>query len=83
MIRLCPSMSLISFQRMSTNLDRPIIASPCTLLTRRTGNPNPDPADPTAPWSYYVAKRAVEVLDETLDETLDEMLGDTQEDAED
>ncbi|KAG2143967.1 hypothetical protein BD769DRAFT_1661377 [Suillus cothurnatus] len=64
-------------------LPEPIIASPCTLLTRRTGNPNPDPADPTAPWSYYVAKRAVEVLDETLDETLDEMLGDTQEDAED
>jgi hypothetical protein len=76
-------MSLISFQRMATNLDRPIIASPCTLLTRRTGNLNPDPADPTAPWSGYVAKRAIEVLGKTLDKTLDGMLGDMQEDAED
>ncbi|KAG1807561.1 hypothetical protein EV424DRAFT_1350666 [Suillus variegatus] len=36
---------------------QPVVASPCDLLTRRTGNPNPDPANPTAPWSYYVKAR--------------------------
>ncbi|KAG2118325.1 hypothetical protein DEU56DRAFT_918932 [Suillus clintonianus] len=35
----------------------PVVASPCTLLTRRLGNPHPDPKNPTAPWSYYVKKR--------------------------
>ncbi|KAG1804360.1 hypothetical protein EV424DRAFT_1544642 [Suillus variegatus] len=36
---------------------QPVVASPCDLLTRRAGNPNPDPANPTAPWSYYVKAR--------------------------
>ncbi|KAG1722130.1 hypothetical protein EDB19DRAFT_1916859 [Suillus lakei] len=35
----------------------PVIASPCNLLTRCCGNPNPDPKNPTAPWHYYVKKR--------------------------
>ncbi|KAG1720615.1 hypothetical protein EDB19DRAFT_1917835 [Suillus lakei] len=35
----------------------PVDASPCTLLTRRMGNPHPDPENPTVPWSYYVKKR--------------------------
>ncbi|KAG0696258.1 hypothetical protein DFH29DRAFT_1004704 [Suillus ampliporus] len=35
----------------------PVIASPCSLLTRRFGNPHPDPENPTVPWSYYVKKR--------------------------
>ncbi|KAG2135978.1 hypothetical protein DEU56DRAFT_911847 [Suillus clintonianus] len=35
----------------------PVVASPCSLLTRRIGNPNPDPENPTAPWSYYIKKR--------------------------
>ncbi|KAG1721735.1 hypothetical protein EDD22DRAFT_962430 [Suillus occidentalis] len=39
---------------------QPVIASSCDLLTRRIGNPKPDPANPTAPWSYYV-KRAKEM----------------------
>ncbi|KAG0693329.1 hypothetical protein DFH29DRAFT_1007396 [Suillus ampliporus] len=42
----------------------PVIASPCNLLTRRTENPDPDPENPTTPWSYYVTKRAAEVLEE-------------------
>ncbi|KAG1793808.1 hypothetical protein EV424DRAFT_1649225 [Suillus variegatus] len=29
---------------------QPVVASPCNLLTRRMGNPNPDPANPTVPW---------------------------------
>ncbi|KAG1799069.1 hypothetical protein EV424DRAFT_1546147 [Suillus variegatus] len=39
---------------------QPVIASLCDLLTRRAGNPNPDPKNPTAPWSYYVKKKAEE-----------------------
>ncbi|KAG2126984.1 hypothetical protein BD769DRAFT_1668104 [Suillus cothurnatus] len=35
---------------------QPVVASPCKLLTRRVGNPNEDPENPTAPWSYYVKK---------------------------
>ncbi|KAG1742197.1 hypothetical protein EDB19DRAFT_1827833 [Suillus lakei] len=35
----------------------PVIASPCSLLTRRFGNPHLDPENPTAPWSYYIKKR--------------------------
>ncbi|KAG2082807.1 hypothetical protein BD769DRAFT_1398261 [Suillus cothurnatus] len=35
---------------------QPVVASPCKLLTRRAGNPNEDPENPTAPWSYYVKK---------------------------
>ncbi|KAG1880694.1 hypothetical protein C8R48DRAFT_767470 [Suillus tomentosus] len=34
-----------------------IVVSPCELLTRRAGNPNPNPANPTVPWSYYVKAR--------------------------
>ncbi|KAG2741469.1 hypothetical protein P692DRAFT_20880047 [Suillus brevipes Sb2] len=41
----------------------PIATSPCKLLVRRLGNPNPDPENPTAPWSYYV-KKSPEVLEE-------------------
>ncbi|KAG1732696.1 uncharacterized protein EDB91DRAFT_1251738 [Suillus paluster] len=37
---------------------QPVTASPCSLLTRRLGNPHPDPENPTAPWNYYVKKRA-------------------------
>ncbi|KAG2343105.1 hypothetical protein BDR05DRAFT_1000413 [Suillus weaverae] len=40
----------------------PVVASPCNLLTRQVGNPNPDPENPTAPWSYYIKKRT-EVLE--------------------
>ncbi|KAG1860982.1 hypothetical protein C8R48DRAFT_774243 [Suillus tomentosus] len=43
---------------------QPVVASPCNLLTRRVGNPNPDPANPTAPWSYYVTRRADEALED-------------------
>ncbi|KAG1854119.1 hypothetical protein C8R48DRAFT_776906 [Suillus tomentosus] len=42
---------------------QPVVASPCNLLTRRVGNPNPDPANLTAPWSYYVTRRADEALE--------------------
>ncbi|KAG2074892.1 hypothetical protein BDR04DRAFT_1150709 [Suillus decipiens] len=40
---------------------QPVFASPCKLLTRHAGNPNPDPENPTAPWSYYVKKRTEEL----------------------
>ncbi|KAG1822219.1 hypothetical protein EV424DRAFT_1538939 [Suillus variegatus] len=39
---------------------QPVVASLCNLLTRRTGNPNPDPENPTAPWSYYIKQKIEE-----------------------
>ncbi|KAG2112882.1 hypothetical protein DEU56DRAFT_919751 [Suillus clintonianus] len=45
-------------------ISEPIIASPCNLLTRRIGNPNPDPENPLAPWSYCVSKRSADVLED-------------------
>ncbi|KAG2337488.1 hypothetical protein BDR05DRAFT_1004971 [Suillus weaverae] len=42
----------------------PVVASPCNLLTRCAGNPNPDPENPTAPWSYYVKKRTKALEDQ-------------------
>ncbi|KAG0696452.1 hypothetical protein DFH29DRAFT_879328 [Suillus ampliporus] len=41
------------------NSPQPVIASLCNLLTRRTGNPDPDPANPTVPWSYYSGSKKV------------------------
>ncbi|KAG2033272.1 hypothetical protein BDR03DRAFT_1014441 [Suillus americanus] len=35
---------------------QPVVASPCSLLTRCISNPHPDPKNPTVPWSYYVKK---------------------------
>ncbi|KAG1731289.1 hypothetical protein EDB19DRAFT_1912585 [Suillus lakei] len=42
---------------------QPVVASPCNLLIRHVGNPHADPDNPTAPWSYYIKKRA-EVLED-------------------
>ncbi|KAG2113629.1 hypothetical protein BD769DRAFT_1673622 [Suillus cothurnatus] len=49
----------------------PITASPCNLLVRRAGNPNPDPENPTAPWSYYI-KKSPEVLEDQDDIPVDD-----------
>ncbi|KAG2150697.1 uncharacterized protein EDB93DRAFT_1103401 [Suillus bovinus] len=49
----------------------PIAASPCNLLVRRAGNPDPDPENPTAPWSYYVTK-SPEALEDQDDIPVDE-----------
>ncbi|KAG2740251.1 hypothetical protein P692DRAFT_20881102 [Suillus brevipes Sb2] len=49
---------------------QPVVASPCTLLTRRIGNPHPDPENPTAPWSYYVKKRTEAPEDDSEDEEM-------------
>ncbi|KAG2142228.1 uncharacterized protein EDB93DRAFT_1105483 [Suillus bovinus] len=43
------------------NLPQSVIASPCNLLTRHMSNSDPDLANPTAPWSYYVTRTATEV----------------------